>query len=147
MKCIMMNKVFIMEKSMFFIFFCLFVLSACGGAGDRADSNQISTLAPVPAEYAGKTNPLGADAEAEGAKIFHTNCEVCHGVEGHGDGPAGQSLDPRPKNLAQLQTVASDDYFFWRINDGKPGTSMVAWKGVLSDEQIWQVISFIRTLK
>jgi len=136
-----------MNKKLFFIFSCLFVLSACGGANSQANSDQISALAPVPAGYAGKTNPLGTDATTEGAKIFHSNCEVCHGVEGHGDGPAGQSLDPHPKNLAQLQTVAADDYLFWRISEGKPGTSMVAWKGVLTDEQIWQVIAFVRTLK
>ena len=35
--------------------------------------------------------------------------------------------------------------FFWRINTGKEGTSMVAWKDTLTEEQIWQVISFIRT--
>jgi len=56
-------------------------------------------------------------------------------------------LDPKPKNLAALQENVADDYLFWRINEGKPGTSMVAWKGILTEEQIWQVVSFIRTLK
>jgi len=136
-----------MKKFLFFISLCVFLLSACGGANNPTDSNQISTLAPVPAEYTGKTNPLGSDAATEGATVFHNNCEVCHGVIGYGDGPAGQALDPQPKNLAELQAVASDDYLFWRINEGKPGTSMVAWKGVLTEEQIWQVVSFVRTLK
>jgi mono/diheme cytochrome c family protein len=49
--------------------------------------------------------------------------------------------------LAELQPKAADDFLFWRIHEGKPGTSMVAWKGILSDEQIWQIVSFIRTLK
>ena len=117
-------------------------LTACGGGGDA-----VATLEPVPAEYAGQTNPLGADGAAEGAKVFQTNCESCHGPQGHGDGPAGQVLDPKPKNLGELQATASDDYLYWRINTGKPGTSMVAWQGTLSDEQIWQAVSFIRTLK
>jgi mono/diheme cytochrome c family protein len=72
---------------------------------------------------------------------------MCHGPQGHGDGPAGQSLEPRPGNLAEVQSRAEDDYLFWRIHDGKPGTAMVAWKGILSDEQIWQAIAFLRTLK
>jgi mono/diheme cytochrome c family protein len=72
---------------------------------------------------------------------------MCHGPQGHGDGPAGQSLEPKPGNLAQVQARAEDDYLFWRIHDGKPGTSMVAWKGILSDEQIWQAVAFIRTLE
>ena len=117
-------------------------LTACGGGG-----NEVATLEPVPAEYAGQTNPFGADAATDGAKVFQANCESCHGPQGHGDGPAGQVLDPKPKNLGELQTTASDDYLYWRINTGKPGTSMVAWKGTLSDDQIWQVVSFIRTLK
>jgi len=118
-------------------------LSACGGGG--ADAN--ATLAPIPADFAGKTNPLGTDAAAAGASVFKTNCEACHGPEGHGDGPAGAALDPAPRNLAELQSVVGDDYLFWRIYSGKQGTSMVAWKGILTDEQIWQVVSFIRTLK
>lgn len=120
-----------------------FVLAACGGGGADA----VATLAPVPSEYAGLTNPLGADAAVDGANVFKTNCETCHGPQGHGDGPAGVALDPKPKNLAELQTTASDDYLYWRINTGKEGTSMVAWKGVLTDEQIWQVIAFVNTLK
>jgi hypothetical protein len=60
---------------------------------------------------------------------------------------AGQSLDPRPKNLADLQRIVGDDYLFWRIHEGKPGTSMISWNGILTDEQIWQAVSFIRTLK
>ena len=134
-----------MKKILFFILvLTALTLAACGGGGN---ANAVATLAPVPAEYAGKTNPLGADAATAGAEVFKTNCEACHGPQGHGDGPAGAALDPKPKNLAELQTTAGDDYLFWRVNTGKEGTSMVAWKGVLTDEQIWQVISFIRTLK
>lgn len=124
------------------------LLTACGGNSD-ATSNpaESATLAPVPAEYAGLTNPLGPDSAPAGADVFRTNCATCHGPQGHGDGPAGQSLEPHPRNLAELQAKAGDDYLFWRIREGKPGTSMVAWKGILTDEQIWQAVSFIRTLK
>ncbi|HSL42209.1 MAG TPA: cytochrome c [Anaerolineales bacterium] len=136
-----------MKKLISMIFLSAALLAACGGGEQPAESNENATLAPVPAEYAGMTNPLGADAAAQGAELFRTNCEMCHGPEGHGDGPAGQALEPRPKNLAEIQAKAGDDFLFWRIHDGVPGTSMVAWKGILSDEQIWQVVSFIRTLE
>ncbi len=121
-------------------------LSACG-SGYSSAPREIGTLESVPAEYAGKTNPLGAEASAEGAKIFKTNCETCHGPQGHGDGPIGESLDPKPQNLAELQAAASDDYLFWRVAEGKPGTSMPPWKNILTEEQIWQITAFIRTLK
>ena len=135
------------KKILFLILANLLMLTACNSSGNSSNVSENATLAPVPTEYAGLRNPLSADAANEGAAVFHTNCETCHGPQGHGDGPAGQALDPRPRNLAELQTKASDDFLFWRIREGKPGTTMVAWKGILTDDQIWQAIAFIRTLK
>ena len=134
------------QKSLSLVVTTMLILAACS-SGSSSNANENATLAPVPSEYAGLTNPLGSDAAQAGAQVFHTNCETCHGPQGHGDGPAGQALDPKPRNLAVLQTTAGDDFLFWRIREGKPGTSMVAWKGILTDEQIWQVISFLHTLK
>lgn len=122
-----------------------FVLISCKGG--NADVDSAAVPASVPAEFAGKTNPFGADAASAGAVVFKANCAACHGDTGHGDGPAGAALVPAPKNLAELQAQVGDDYLFWRINSGKDGTAMVSWKGILTEEQIWQVISFIRTLK
>jgi len=96
---------------------------------------------------AGLINPLGPEAVAPGASIFKLNCEACHGPEGHGDGPAANSLDPHPVDLVELSTTAADDYLFWKISTGSPGTSMAAWSNILTDEQIWQLITFIRSLK
>lgn len=134
-----------MEKKILPVIFVLgiFLLIACSAS----QTENASTAAPVPTEFAGLTNPLGSDATVAGAEVFQANCELCHGPQGYGDGIAGQSLEPKPKNLADLQTTVGDDYLFWRIYEGKPGTSMVAWKGILTDDQIWQAISFIRTLK
>ena len=137
-----------MRKIIFVILVSILFLTACGEKeSSSSTTNANATLAPVPAEYAGSTNPLGDEAAQAGAEVFRTNCEMCHGPQGHGDGPAGASLEPQPGNLAVVQTKAGDDYLFWRIHDGKPGTSMVAWKGILTDEQIWQAVAFIRTLK
>jgi len=124
----------------------LLMLMGLAGCGS-GQANSSSSTDTIPAEYAGKTNPFGAEAASAGAEIFKTNCAACHGETGHGDGPAGASLVPAPKNLAELQTQVGDDYLFWRINTGKQGTSMVSWKGILTEEQIWQIISFLRTLK
>ncbi|HVF26084.1 MAG TPA: cytochrome c [Anaerolineales bacterium] len=132
-------------KRILFIIIILGVLTlmACGASAKEV----VQTPAPVPAEFAGATNPFGAEAAAEGAEIFRASCELCHGPQGHGDGVAGQSLEPQPKNLATLQATVGDDFLFWRIHEGKPGTAMVAWNGILTDEQIWQIVSFIRTLE
>ncbi len=136
-----------MRKIFFVMLASVWALAACGANAVSSGAEDNAPLPPVPTEYAGLTNPLGAEGASKGAEVFKTNCEMCHGPEGHGDGPAGQALDPRPRNLAQLQTKAGDDFLFWRVREGKPGTSMVAWKGILTDEQIWQVISFLHTLK
>jgi len=128
-------------ETMIFLALAGIALSAC--VGEQA----VATVETIPTDIAGRINPLGPGAATEGAKVFQNNCEPCHGSGGHGDGPASQALDPKPKNLAELQTTVEDDYLFWRIKTGKPGTSMVAWQGVLTDEQIWQVIEFIRTFK
>lgn len=121
------------------------VTTACGGTSSSNTAS--STPEGIPPEFAEKANPLGAGAAADGAKVFQSNCVACHGETGAGDGVASQSLDPKPANLAELSQQVGDDYLFWRISTGKPGTSMVAWKGILTDEQVWQVVTFIRTLK
>jgi mono/diheme cytochrome c family protein len=134
-----------MKKTLLILLFLIaLTLAACSNS---EQTQTTTTLAQVPAEYAGRTNPLGTDAASTGAEVFKANCIACHGLQGHGDGPAGASLDPAPKNLPELSAIATDDYLFWRISTGRDGTAMVAWKGVLTDEQIWQVISYIHTLK
>lgn len=135
----------ILMKKVFFVVLVLvaLVLAACGAEGG-SDAAAADTM---PAEYAGAINPLGADAATAGADVFAKNCASCHGEKGYGDGPAGAALNPTPKNLVDVAAGVGDDYLYWRINTGKPGTSMVAWKGVLTEEQIWQTVAFIRTLK
>lgn len=122
-------------------------LTACGASSSSSNSDSHAPLATVPEEYSGKKNPYSTEMASEGGKLFQTNCQMCHGAQGHGDGPAGASLVPKPKNLAVFQNSVGDDYLLWRINEGKSGTSMVAWKGILTEDQIWKIISFVRTLK
>jgi mono/diheme cytochrome c family protein len=127
------------------------VLSACGGGSSPAASSP--TLVPVPDTYKGKTNPLSgnADAIAAGQKIFDTNCTSCHGSKGLGDGPAGSSLTPPPANLQKVASTLTDEYLFFRISEGGAtapfNSSMPAWKAVLKENEIWQVISYVKTLK
>jgi len=129
------------KKLWFVMLFAAFVLAACGA--------EKSAVAPeaLPAEYAGKTNPLGSESAMAGAEIFKTYCAACHGEKGAGDGPAGVGLQPKPKNLPDVAAAVGDDYLYWRIAEGKLGTSMVGWKGTLDEEKIWQVVAFIRALK
>ena len=132
-----------MKKLQIVLMVLVILLAACSSE-EEATPEELET---VPAEFAGQTNPYGSEVASQGGEVFQVYCASCHGETGHGDGPAGASLVPAPKDLVELQPKVEDDYLFWRISEGKSGTAMVAWKGILTDEQIWQVVAFIRTLK
>lgn len=123
-----------------------FVLSGCSNESLETPASISRPLPTVPSEYAGKTIPSNVDVNV-GANIFKTDCVTCHGEDGHGDGPASQTLEPPPANLVDLSKIAADDFLFWKISTGVDGTAMPAWKATLTDQQIWEVIAFLRTLK
>ena len=131
-------------KKFFYVTFAVLMISACG---QTSSSDTEVVIETVPVEYFGLTNPLGADAAEGGAVTFKSTCASCHGEEGRGDGVASASLNPPPKNLAELQTQVGDDYLFWKISDGSIGTAMVPWRGILTEEQIWELVAFVQTLK
>lgn len=137
-----------MKKSFSIIFvvlmFSALVLSACSGG-------QPSESANVPSEYAGKTNPLGSDAATAGKTVYDVQCASCHGDSGKGDGPAGQALTPPAADLVDSAAKTGDDYIYYRIAEGGAmdpyNSSMPPFKNVLSEDEIWQVVAYINTLK
>jgi mono/diheme cytochrome c family protein len=144
-----------MKRSLLPVIGFLFVLllAACGGGADQSTGEAEAPRPATPPEYAGRTNPLAGDPSAieTGKQIFATNCSPCHGPEGRGDGPASQSLNTHPKDLAAEMDELQDDYIYWRISEGGMmapfHSAMPAWKTVLAEEQIWQMIAFMRTLE
>ncbi len=121
------------------------VVIALAGCSGKTTAIASQTTA-VPSAYRGKAMPPNVDANA-GAALYQTDCVPCHGAQGHGDGPASVALNPRPANLVKLSRVSADDFLYWKIGEGVDGSAMPAWKGILTDEQIWQVVAFVRTLK
>lgn len=84
---------------------------------------------------------------ANGKKIYSQHCAICHGKTGQGDGAAGKSLKPPPRDFSQgkFKFNKGDAELLAFIKKGKG--AMPAWGKILSDEQIQDVIAFIHTLK
>lgn len=80
-----------------------------------------------------------------GKKLYDQFCSICHGKRGKGDGMAGMALKPRPANFTKpLIQKQTDGAIYWKITEGKP--PMAAYKDVLTEEQRWQLVNFIRSL-
>jgi len=126
------------------------LLAACGGGA--AEAPAAAERPAVADAYKGKTNPFAGDAAAaeKGKESYALYCASCHGDGGKGDGPAGSALDPKPADLTTLTDVG-DDFVFWYIEEGGVGvgtnSAMPAQKGVLSEDQVWEIVTFVRTLK
>jgi len=94
-------------------------------------------------------NPTPPSPESinRGRELWKQDCEACHGASGRGDGPISANLQKQPKDLSKiaLPPIFPDGVVAYRIANG--GEAMPAWKGVLSTDQIWDLINFIRTLK
>ncbi len=92
-----------------------------------------------------------------GFKTFLAQCAKCHGPKGRGDGVAADSLKdvdgntilPRDLVEAPLRGGEEPEQLFCRVKLGLPGTPMEPPEAfaTLSDEQIWAVVEYIRSLR
>jgi len=82
-------------------------------------------------------------AQGEGAALFKSKCAGCHSPDGSGSGPAGKAMHLRDLGSADVQKQTDAELIAITTN-GK-GT-MPGYKGKLTDEQVKQVVSFIRSL-
>jgi mono/diheme cytochrome c family protein len=107
--------------------------------------------------FAVPTTAVAGDAEA-GQASYMANCASCHGPEGRGDGPVAMALDPKPRDFAVAEFKYDTD------GDGETGTDaditaiiqqgaaafggnvMMAPLPHLSDEEVGNIIVYIRTL-
>jgi mono/diheme cytochrome c family protein len=109
-----------------------------------------STPWPVPKSGQDLKNPDAHDASSikNGKTLYISYCTPCHGNKGKGDGPASASLNPKPADHTSAAVQAeSDGALFYKISEGHGHTAMPPFKAVLSIDQRWAVINYIRTLK
>lgn len=125
-----------------FIFLAVFTVIGCG----REGASHRPTL-DVPLEYADIHMPedwwndpaIMSEGRLlyQGIKKPFVNCAKCHGRDGKPvkRGAPDLTSDRRVRRF-------SDSYWFWRIKEGVPMTSMEGWDKQLSDQEIWKIIAY-----
>jgi mono/diheme cytochrome c family protein len=138
------------------IFAAAGALSGCGG--DEDDMADMADMAVgeggagggdsnVPAEFADLSNPLNDDADAltAGREIYDGACAACHGITGTG----GPQFNPASTDFTVDQSAWTDGYLFWRTRtgaaSGPAGSIMPAYDGTQSEDETWQVITYLRS--
>ena len=82
----------------------------------------------------------------EGAKVYKENCAVCHGLPGQSPTAIAGGMAPRPPHLFKGTGVTDDDEWetYWKAEGGIRMTGMPAFKGSLTETQIWQVTVLVK---
>jgi cytochrome c oxidase cbb3-type subunit 3 len=95
-----------------------------------------------------QADQAGADAQ-NGRGLYKRYCRGCHGQEGRGD---GMVFMPKVPNLSKRGYIDKlpDEFLVLAITKGGPGIGksnyMPAWEGTLSEQQILDVVAYIRSL-
>jgi mono/diheme cytochrome c family protein len=113
------------------------MVQVTGHAGD-ARAEQASAAAEAPVPEAGRFEGDAAAIEA-GRQIYGNTCLFCHGPKGVG---------ARAPNLTEGMFKPGRDsevpFAYEVILKGRPGTIMGGFEEMLSDDEVWQVIAYLR---
>jgi mono/diheme cytochrome c family protein len=116
-----------------------------------ADAVPISGARPAYTfgQAAGLANPVPASAEAlqQAAELYRVNCAMCHGQDGHGQGPvahyfADAGVVPPVDFASDRVHARTDGQLYWILANGLGG--MPAFGRLLTDEQLWLLVHAIR---
>jgi mono/diheme cytochrome c family protein len=95
--------------------------------------------------------PAPADLQAsvdEGDKLYGIECAMCHGPDGHTPTDSGRWMYPRASDLTSPAVQQySDRELFWIVKNGIRLSGMPAFGRVESDEHIWNLVHYVRTLR
>jgi mono/diheme cytochrome c family protein len=93
--------------------------------------------------------PSSSEIGAKGKALYEGKgtCVTCHGTNGRGDGVAAAGLDPSPRNFQHhgFWRHRTEGEVFWVIKNGSPGTGMLPFGGLLTDEETWTIIQYERS--
>lgn len=96
-------------------------------------------------------NPMAGNVSPEvllvGQKYYSTNCLVCHGQGGHGDGPVSQKYPPgMVKSLVSDQARSFSDARLYHIITAGQGV-MGPYGPMIPQEYRWQIVNYVRFLQ
>jgi mono/diheme cytochrome c family protein len=90
-----------------------------------------------------KSVPIQANEETflAGTEIYQDNCAICHGLPGGDQEAIAKGMFPKPPRLFHGKGVTDDEpgETYWKVANGIRLTGMPAFKGSLSETQMWQV--------
>jgi cytochrome c6 len=87
---------------------------------------------------------MSAFAQNAGADTYKSKCQMCHGVDGSGDTPAGKAMKAPSLSAPAIVKEPNDDLIaITRAGKGK----MPAYAGKLTDAQIRDAVLYVRTLE
>jgi mono/diheme cytochrome c family protein len=93
-------------------------------------------------------NPLQptADQIATGKALYETQCAVCHGAKGSGDGSVVHLLRKRPEDLTGSESSRWSDGFIYGVIRNGQGYMPPMGDALMPNER-WAVILYVRTLR
>lgn len=95
-----------------------------------------------------KEPPAGPDTAGSAGMTFNGDCAFCHGQDGRTPTDVGLAMYPRVPSLASPEVQEwSDSELFWIIRNGNRYTGMGAFGKSLSDDQIWNLVHYVRSLR
>lgn len=91
-------------------FLCALVLAAACGKKEEAAGAPPPVTKPAAGPAVAAAPAPAADPAARARELFTSQCAVCHGASGKGDGAGAASLDPKPRDYTdQAWQAATDD--------------------------------------
>jgi len=83
---------------------------------------------------------------ARGLHHFRAHCVQCHGAPGVAPEPFALGLTPLPGSLSDTAREWTTSQLYWVIRNGIKMTGMPAWQFRMSDDELWSVVAFLKTL-
>lgn len=130
----------------------LLIISGCRVSKPGAIEGKVAKEMKHKITVGGKdvSNPIAPTTEniADGREHFEHHCGVCHGLDGEATGvPFADRMSPPIPSLSSKDVQGyKDGQLKWIIENGINPSGMPAWKGMLSDDEMWKIVNFIRHL-